>query len=77
VHHDGVAEAARHRGSNTNLLRRWQRELTAQDNGALPGKGRRTPDQAELHHLRTANKHWRMEREIVQKAAAFFANESP
>jgi transposase len=74
-HHYGVAEAARNLGSNTNMLRRWKREF-ADNNGAFPGKGRRSPAQEALHRLRSENTRLRMEREIVKKAAAFFANES-
>jgi transposase len=75
-HHYGVAEAARNLGINTNMLRRWKREFADQANGAFPGKGRLSPEQEELHRLRAENKRLRMEREIVKKAAAFFANES-
>ena len=59
--HDGVAEAARNFGSNPNRLRRWQRECTAQENGALPGKGRLSPAQEALHRLRAEKKRWRLE----------------
>jgi transposase len=75
-HHYGVAEAARNLGINTNMLRRWKREFTDHANGAFPGKGRLSPEQEELHRLRAENKRLRMEREILKKAAAFFANES-
>ena len=75
-HHYGVAEAARNLGINTNMLRRWKREFVANANGAFPGKGRLSPEQEELQRLRAENTRLRMEREILQKAAAFFANES-
>ena len=75
-HHYGVAEAARNVGITTNMLRRWKRELADRDNGAFPGKGRLAPEQEELYRLRAENKRLRMEREILKKAAAFFANES-
>ena len=75
-HHYGVAEAARNLGINTNMLRCWKREFAANENGAFPGKGRLSPEQEELHRLRAENKRLRMEREILKKAAAFFANES-
>jgi transposase len=54
-HHYGVAEAAWHLGINTNRLRRWKREVAANENGAFPGKGRLSPEQEELHRLRAAN----------------------
>ena len=58
------------------MLGRWKREHEARENGAFPGKGRLPPDQEEIHRLREENKRLRMEREILKKAAAFFANES-
>lgn len=75
-HHYGVAETARNLGINVNMLRRWKHELAESKNGVFPGKGRLAPDQEELHRLRAENKRLRMEREILKKAAAFFANES-
>jgi transposase len=75
-HHYGVAEAARNLGINTTMLRRWKREFAANENGAFPGKGRLSPEQEELHRLRAENTRLRMEREIVKKAAACFANAS-
>ena len=75
-HHYGMAEAARNLGINTNMLRRWKRELAENENGAFPGKGRFSPEQEELHRLRAENKRLGMEREILKKATAFFAKES-
>ena len=75
-HHYGVAAATRNFGSNTHRLRRWKRTLAENKNGVFPGQGRPSPDQEALHRLRAENKRLRMDREIVKKAAAFFANES-
>jgi transposase len=75
VHGYGVAEAARNLGLNATMLGRWKREQEAREDRAFPGKGRLSPDQEELHRLREENKRLRMEREILKKAAAFFANE--
>jgi transposase len=75
-HPYGVAGAARNWGTHTNMLRRWTRELAAHANGACSGPGRCSPEQEELYRLRAENKRWRMERAILKKAAAFFANES-
>jgi transposase len=63
-HHYGVAEAARHVGINTNMLRRWKRERADSGHGAFPGNGRLSPEPEELHRLRAENKRLRMEREI-------------
>ncbi len=76
AHGYGITEAARNLGINATMLGRWKRELEVQENGAFPGRGRLSPDQEELYRLREENKRLRMEREILKKAAAFFANES-
>lgn len=72
----GVSEAARNLGLNVNMLRRWKRELTERANGAFPGKGHLSPEQEELHRLRDEVRRLRMERDILKKAAIFFANEA-
>jgi transposase len=63
-HHYGVAAAARNLGINTTMLRRWKRASADHENGACPGKGRRSPEQEALDRLRAENKRLRMEREI-------------
>jgi transposase len=69
-----VAEAARNLGVNATMLGRWRKESehpedesTATGNSALL--------QAELKRLRKENKQLKLEREILKKAAAFFAKE--
>ena len=37
-------------------------------------RGHQTPEQAELRQLREDNRRLRMERDILKKATAFFAN---
>ena len=71
-----VSEAARNLGIHHSSLRRWKNQLEASGNQAFPGKGHLSPEQQELHRLRKENKRLRMEREILKKAAAFFAKES-
>ena len=63
-----VAEAARNLGVNANMLSRWKQEFE----GSAPS----VDEKSELARLRAENKRLRMEREILKKAAAFFANES-
>jgi transposase len=75
-HGYGVAETARNLGINTNMLRRWKRQLQADQNGAFPGKGHLSAEQEELRRLRDENRRLRMERDILKKATAFFAKES-
>lgn len=77
AHGYAITEAARNWGINATMLGRWKRAFEAQENGVFPGTGRLSPDQEELYRLRAENKRLRIEREILHKAAAFFANESP
>ena len=71
-----MSKAARRLDINVNMLRRWKHQLEEQGHDAFPGKGRLLPEHEELHRLREENRRLRMERDILQKAAAFFANES-
>jgi transposase len=71
-----LAGAARNLGINRDMLRRWKRELAEEGTSAFPGKGHQTPEQAELQRLRAEVRRLQMEREILKKATAFFANES-
>ena len=68
--------ASRNLGINRDMLRRWKRQLENHGEGVFPGKGYQTPEQAELHRLRAENRRLQMERDILKKATAFFANES-
>ncbi len=71
-----VSEAARNLGIHHSSLRRWKRQLESDGNQAFPGKGNLSAEKQELDRLRKENKRLRMEREILKKAAAFFAKES-
>ena len=71
-----VSEASRNLDVNTGVLRRWIKELEKDKAVAFPGNGRMTPEQEEIKRLREENRRLLMEREILKKAAAFFANES-
>lgn len=71
-----ISEAARNLGIHHSSLRRWKSELEANSTQAFPGKGHMLPEKEELHRLRKEVKQLRMEREILKKAAAFFAKES-
>jgi transposase len=71
-----VTEAARNLGIHPSLLQRWKTELASAGLNAFPGKGRLTPEKEELQKLRKENQWLKMERDILKKAAAFFAKES-
>ena len=70
-----IAEAARNLGLNANMLGRWKGELNS-DPGAFRGNGKVSSEQAEIRRLQRELKRARMERDILKKATAFFANES-
>lgn len=69
-----IAEAARNLGVNENLLGRWKREIEGGGEGSSALRSG-TAMQTELNQLRKENKRLKMEREILKKAAAFFAKE--
>ena len=70
------AEAARNLGLNANMLGRWVQEMQADEDEAFRGNGKLSAEQQELRRLREENRRLRLEREILKKAAAFFAKES-
>ena len=69
-----VAEAARNLGVNANLLGRWKKESEQPENDST-STGSLVSMQAELKRLKRENKQLKMDREILKKAAAFFAKE--
>ena len=71
-----VAEAARSLGLSENLLRNWKHALHDQGERAFPGHGNLSPFEEEVHRLRAENKRLLAERDILKKAAAFFAREA-
>ncbi len=70
-----ASEAARNLGIHHSSLRNWKKQLETDGNQSFPGKGHMTFEKEELYRLRKEVKKLRMEREILKKAAAFFANE--
>lgn len=70
----GVAEAARRLGIDRSILARWRRERREQALGS-PIRSSGDERDVELRRLREENRKLRIEREILKKAAAFFANE--
>ncbi len=70
-----LAEAARNLGVHANLLRMWKQKIEAEDEQYEAGL---TEDERMgLASLRAENKRLRMERDLLKKATAFFANEKP
>ena len=71
-----VAEAARSLGISDNLLRNWKQAFHDRGEHAFPGHGKLPPFEEELRRLRAENKRLLAERDILKKAAAFFAKEA-
>ena len=72
-----VAEAARRLGSTPKLLRRWRATLQAEGGNAFPGHGHLPSVEDELRRLRAEVARLQAERDILKKATALFARESP
>ena len=71
-----ATEAARNLGIHPSVLNRWKSQPALQGKNAFPEKGHLTPEKEELQKLRKEVQRLRMERDILKKAAAFFAKES-
>jgi transposase len=71
-----VAQAARDLELSQTLLRKWVRQFVADPRDAFPGLGQQKPEDAELTRLRREVARLKMERDILKKAAAYFAQES-
>ena len=71
-----VAQAARDLGVHGTVLRRWVQESAADSQQAFPGQGQTKPEQAELARLRREVIKLTAERDILKKAAAYFAKEA-
>lgn len=67
------AEVGRRLGISENNVNRWVRQHRDQNDNASPEGLTREQMAAELKRLRKENKRLEMEREILKKAAAFFA----
>jgi transposase len=71
-----VAQAARDLDVSQTLLRRWVQQFVADPTEAFPGQGQQKPEDAEITRLRREVARLKMERDILKKAAAYFATES-
>jgi transposase len=70
-----VGRAARELDLTESALRMWVERARADRGTGRPGV-LTTAEREELAHLRKENRTLRMERDILKKAAAFFAKES-
>jgi transposase len=69
-----VAEVARRLGVGENCLRYWRAAACDQGQDAFPGHGQLSPAEDELRRLRAEVQRLRAERDLLKKAAAYFAN---
>jgi transposase len=71
-----VAEVARRVGVSQNLLHTWKKAVLEGGANAFPGSGHLTPQEEEIRKLRAEVKRLEAERDILQKATAFFASQT-
>ena len=69
-----VAEVSRQLGVSENCLRGWRDAAQEQGPAAFPGQGHLGPADEELRRLRAEVARLRAERDLLKKAAAYFAN---
>ncbi len=71
-----MSQASRDLGIHLNVLRGWVKAVDEDPQQAFPGQGQMKPEQAEIARLKKEVARLKMEREILKKAAAYFAKES-
>jgi len=70
------AQASRDLGVHGTVLRNWVKDFSADPQEAFPGHGQMKPEQAEIARLKREVTKLKAERDILKKAAAYFAKES-
>lgn len=71
-----VAQAGKDLDVHENVLRKWVREMRNEPQETFPGHGKQRAQDAEIARLRKEVAKLKMERDILKKAAAYFAKES-
>jgi len=71
-----IAQASRDLDVHANLLGRWVKDFESDPRQAFPGQGKMKPEQLEIERLRREVQKLKAERDILKKAAAYFAKES-
>lgn len=71
-----VAQAARDLDVHENVLRKWVREQIGDPVQSFPGHGNVKPEQLEIERLRREVAKLKAERDILKKAAAYFARDA-
>jgi transposase len=70
------AQASRDLDVHENVLRKWVREFGSDPVQAFPGHGQMKPEQQEIERLKREVTKLKAERDILKKAAAYFAREA-
>ena len=70
-----VAQASRDLDVHENQLRKWVKLFSANTAQAFPGHGQMKPEQLEIEKLRREVAKLKAERDILKKAAAYFAKD--
>ena len=68
-----LLQASRDLELGEGVSRRWVKELSSDPAQAFPGHGQLKPEQQELERLRREVTGLKAERDILKKAAAYFA----
>ena len=71
-----MAQASRDLEDHENVLRKWVKEFTADPAQAIPGLEQMKPEQLEIERLRREVAKLKAERDILKKAAAYFARKA-
>ena len=69
-------QAAEDLGVHQSVLRTWVKAFAADPQQSFPGHGQMKPEQAEIARLKSEVTKLKAERDILKKAAAYFAKES-
>jgi len=67
------AEVARNLGVTSGQVHRWVSDYKADPQNAFPGKGKLRPEDERMKALESQVKRLTMERDILKKAMAYFA----
>ena len=70
-----IVQASRDLDIVHTVLRRWVKELGADPQHAFSGLGQMKPEQLEIDRLRKEVARLKAERDILKKAAAYFARD--
>ena len=73
----GFIKAAADLDLDERMLRRWAKQARLDGSEAFRGNGNRTELESELARLQRENTALRMERDILKKAALYFAKDDP